>query len=277
MASRPPLNTGTLPSTRSAVPTVRDVTIRDINNAIGAVNQQLTLLNDLINQVNLKASTAQQSNAQGSITFSQLQQQLASLQSAVSAISTFSAEITVRADSAVTLFDVVYPTSSVGVSPVDTQDPTAIFGITGVATSAASAGGNVTVRRYGPVTVSGASFDIGRAVYAQIGEGLTQVPNYAKVAIPVGVAVAADIVEVRPGWPVLRERGLYPDTYEGLMPVALSLIEDVLDFVNSVFGQPDGIMVKVGAQILTREIVSPSGSGVSVADGDGVFGNPSIT
>ncbi len=271
------LNTGTLPAKRSAVPVVKAMDLRDINNSFAAVEQQLRTLNTLANEANLKAGQAQVNNSQGGISLLQLQQQLAALQAALAGVVTFSAEVTLRADVAVSLFDPVYPTSNGGVSPVDTQDLTAIFAVTGVATAASAAGGNVTVRRYGPVTVSGADFELGRAVYAQVGGGLTQAPNYAKSAVPVGVAVGTEIVEVRPGWPALQERGLYPDTFEDTMPVTLGLVNQVLDFVNSIFGQPDGIMVKVGAQIVTREIVSPSGSAVEVYDGDGVMGNPQIS
>lgn len=271
------LNTATSEVRRSAVPVVKALDLRDINNTVAAIDQQLRVLNAQVNEANLKAGQAQLQNSQGVGSLLQIQQQLASLQSALAAVAGFSAEVTLRADATVALYDAVYPTSNGGVSPVDTQDLTAVFAVTGIATSPASAGGTLTVRRFGPVDVPGSDFEIGRAVYAQVGSGLTQFPNYASVALPVGVAVSSTVLEVRPAYPALNVAAQYSDGYDDFVPVTLMLVRQVLDFVNSIFGQEDGIMVKVGGQIVTREIVSPSGSGTNVTNGDGVFGNPSIT
>lgn len=274
MATR--LNTGLMPTTRSAVPVVKRLDLRDINNSVSAINQQLDLLNKLANEANLKAGQAQLTNSQGSISLTQLQQQIALLQSQIAAITTFSAVVTLRADTAIATNDIVYPTSNGGVSPVDTQDPTAIFGVTGVAVAAVAAGGNVEVRRFGPMDIDGAEFEVGRAVYAQVGGGLTQYPQYAAVALPIGVAATETVLEVRPGYPALLEAPAY-STVEDFMPVTLWMIRTVYDLVNTIIGQPDGIVVKVGDQLITREIVTPSGSGLNVFDGDGVMGNPSIS
>lgn len=263
---------------RPSISPVKELDLRSINNALNEVRQQFIVLNQQLQLVNLKAGQNALNASQGSGNVVALQQQVAALTALVGTLAagSLAPTATYRSDRAVQTNDPVYATSDGGVSPVDTQDPTAIFAVLGLATSNAAIGANVVVRRSGPMAVTGASFEVGRAVYAQAGSGLTQYPNYAAVAIPVGVATATNAMDVRCAWPALLETPLYSGGYEQFMPVALALVENVLSFVTSVFGQPDGILVKVGGQLVTREIVTPSGSGLNVLDGDGVFGNPSI-
>jgi hypothetical protein len=262
-----------------SVPNIRSADVREINNALNAIRQQLITLNGAVNQIGLKAGqNALNANSSGGA-LALLQQQVAQLTEAVAVLAAGSLAplATYRADAAISVNDPVFSTSDGGVSPVDTQDPTAIFAVVGIATTNASLNGNITVRRAGQLSVTGAGFEAGRAVYAQSGSGLTQTPNYDTVAIPVGVATASETMDVRGAWPTLLELPMYAGGYEQYMPVALSLVENTLAFVESIFGQPDGIVVKVGDQLITREIVTPSGSGLNVYDGDGVFGNPTIS
>ncbi|MEY4429533.1 MAG: hypothetical protein RLZZ182_2222 [Pseudomonadota bacterium] len=258
---------------------IRSLDLREINNALNGIRQQLFTLGNYIDQVNLKAGQNALNSGGSSSTLLQLQQQVAVLQQTVSTLVAGGSGPTgtYRADAAVSTNDPVFVTSDGGVSPVDTQDPAAIFAAIGVATADASAGGQVVVRRSGVQTVGGASFETGRAVYAQVGSGLTQWPNYADVAIPVGVAVSEAAFEVRTAWPAQQTAPIYAGGYEDFLPVTYGLVRSVLEMVESIYNEPDGIVVKIGHQFVTREIVTPSGSGLDVQDGDGVFGNPSIS
>lgn len=261
----------------SSIPVVKSVDARDINNALNAVRECIRVLAQDVNTASLQAGQNTVNANQGSTSFAVLQGQIALLQSQVNALTAAGVGPTAsyRADAAIVKFDVVYPTSSGGVSPVDTQDPSAIFAAAGIATADATIGSLVTVQRSGDISTVGAGFERGRAVYAQSGNGLTQYPNYADVAIPVGVAVASDIVSVRTAWPALQTVPMYAG-YENFMPVTLGLIRRALELVESVFNQPDGLVVKVGDQLYTRAITTSSGSGIDIADGDGVFGDPRI-
>jgi hypothetical protein len=258
---------------------IRSLDLREINNALNGIRQQLFTLGSYIDQVNLKAGQNALNSGGSTDAVGQIQQQLTALQNNLNALIATGVGPTAayRADVAVAPGDPVYPTSDGGVSPVDTQDPTAIFAVIGIAAADAAVGGNVMVVRSGPMTIPGSSFETGRAVYAQIGSGLTQWPNYAEVAIPVGVAVSESVLDVRAAWPTLRAAPTYDDGYEDFLPVAYGLVRSVLEMVESIYNEPDGIVVKIGHQFVTREIVTPSGSGLDVQDGDGVFGNPSIS
>lgn len=262
---------------RSEIATVKALDLRSINNAINAISQQLRVIAAAADAANDKAALNAFTAKQSAGSLIPFQQQLASLQTAVAALTAGSQAPTLsyRADAAVVAFDPVYPTSDGGVSPVDTQDPTAIFAVVGVATSSVSSGGNVTVRRSGAMDITGADFEAGRAVYAEIGSGLTQYPSYAGVAIPIGVALTSTTMDVRPAWPALLAVPPYAG-HEDFMPVALAAVRDVLEFVSTLFGQEDGFVVKVGNQLITRSIITPSGSGLDITDGDGVHGDPSI-
>lgn len=264
---------------RSEIPVVKGNNARDINGAIDAIRQQLRVIAASADLANLRAGQNALNASNGAGSLATLQQQIASLQQQINALSAggLTPVGTYRADQIITALDPVYATSDGGVSPVDTEDPTAIFAVIGVATSNAALGSNVTVRRSGGMTVTAAGFETGRAVYAQVGGGLTQIPNYATVTIPIGVATGATSMDVRAAWPALRQTPPYGDGYEQFMPVTLAAVLDVLEIVRTLFGQSDGIVVKVGDQFVTREIVTPSGSSISVIDGDGVFGNPTIS
>lgn len=261
----------------SSIPVVKSVDVRDINNAFNAVRECVRVLSTAISSVGSQANQTTFNATQGNTNIAALQAQLAALQVQVNALAATAggATATYRADATIVKFDVLYPTSDGGVSPVDTQDPTAIFAAVGIATADASIGSSVVTQQTGTLSVTGAGFDPGRAVYAQSGNGLTQYPNYADVALPVGVAISANAVSVRAAWPALRTLPMYAG-YEDFMPVALGLIRHAFELVESVFSQPDGLVVKVGDQLLTRAITTSSGSGIDIFDGDGIFGDPRI-
>jgi hypothetical protein len=261
----------------SSIPVVKSVDVRDINNAFNAVRECVRVLNEAVSAVNAQANQTTFNASQGSTSTAALQGQLAALQAQVNALSAAGVgpTATYRADAVIVRFDVVYPTSSGGVSPVDTQDSAAIFAAVGIATADAAIGSPIVVQQAGVINTAGAGFERGRAVYAQSGNGLTQYPNYADVAIPVGVAIASDAVNVRTAWPALQTVPMYAG-YENFMPVAFGLIRRALELVESVFDQPDGLVVKVGDQLYTRAITTSSGSGIDIADGDGIFGDPRI-
>lgn len=266
-------------------PAVSPVKGTDIPDLLRSLNNALSLIREQIFQVQLLAENAQKqagqntyNASQGSGSVSQLQQQLAALQSALAELQSGSLAptATYRADQVVASLDPVFPTSAGGVTPIDTQDPTQIFACIGIAISNAAIGANVTVRRSGVQVGAGVGFERGRAVYAQIGGGLTQVPNYAAVALPIGVAINDTDIEVRAAWPSVHEKPIYGGGFEDFMPVTLALVRATLELVDSLAGQPDGFVVKVGGVMTTRVLIAGSGAGIVIDNEDGAAGDPTF-
>lgn len=259
---------------RSAIPVVKRVDVRDINNALGAVDSQLRVLNTAIDTVNLKVGQSAISSANAGGTLTLLQQQVNALIATVSALSsTINGPTgTYRADTEITEGDPVFPSSSGGVSAVDTQDPTAIFAVFGVATSNATPGANVVIRTSGVMSITGADFEAGRAVYAQLGSGLTQHPNYADVAIPIGVAITAGTMDVRAAWPAIRETPLYPGGYEDFLPVVYGLVREAIGLEAQIGALATGLLVKTGTSTYAvRQLVA--GANITITNPTGVPGN----
>jgi hypothetical protein len=156
-----------------------------------------------------------------------LQAQINTLKTLVNAINVAGAAVNFLADVDLTLGDVVYPSSNGFVNLVDPNDPFSVFAAVGVVTTTATTGNPVTVQRFGHLDVGG-SFDIGRAVYANAGGGLTQTPAYGLVAIPVGVADGASSLYVLPAWPSLLTDEFDPG-FDGYVPVTLQLLRQIID------------------------------------------------
>jgi hypothetical protein len=214
----------------SSIPVVKTVDVRDINNALNAVRECIRVLSDALNAVGSQANQTTFNASQGNANIAALQAQIAALQAQVDALTaSINGSTTVyRADAVISVFDTVYPTSDGGVSPVDTEDPTAVFSMLGVAITSAAIGVPVTVRWSGVVTITGSAFDAGRAVYAQVGGGVTQYPSYASVAIPIGVAISATSFWVSPQYPALRT-DVFDPGYQDFIPATLGLVHQLID------------------------------------------------
>lgn len=257
---------------RPGIADIRTLDVRTVQAAVAAARQRIEAIEAAVNT--LQATTGASSSAASIAT---LTAQVAQLTSTVNTLAaTASGDRAVyRADNAIEALHAVYATSEDGVSQVNLFDPAALYAPVGVAVLGAAATAQVTVQQAGYLDVPGASFTTGAPVFAGV-DGLTQRPDYTGVVLPLGVAVGATAMWVAPGWPAVQSPGVYSD-YELFLPVTLGLVRETLDLVNGLLAQGDGIVVKIGDNLVTREIVSPSGGGVTVTDGDGVLGNPTLT
>jgi hypothetical protein len=240
----------------SSIPVVKTVDVRDINNALNAVRECIRVLSDALTAVGSQANQTTFNAAQGNANIAALQAQIASLQAQLAALAASAVGPTAvyRADQVISVLDSVYPTSNGGVSPVDTQDPTAVFAAIGVAATSAAIGAPVTVRLSGSLSVIDAGFETGRAVYAQNGGGLTQYPSYADVAVPVGVATGAEQMDVRAAWPTLLVQPLYAAGYEDFLPASWKLMRDAFELAQSFNAQHDGVLSKTGTNTVSTAL-----------------------
>lgn len=262
-------------SSGPAIPVVRSNDPRSIEGALNAIRQRFAVLE---RQIAATAAQAGQSSfvlSQSNASTANLQAQISTLANQVAALEVASGGpvASYRADVAVDTGDAVFMSSDAGVSVVDPHDPTTIFGLVGVATASVAAGAQIMVRRSGVHTMPLASLEPGRAVYAQVGGGLTQWPSYAAVAVPVGVALTPTTMAVAPAWPAQRDLPFYPGGYEDFLPATLGLVRDVVELLQALLDQPDGFVVKVGDQLVTRALVAGSGTGIVIDNGDGVDGD----
>ena len=258
---------------KPSIPVLREVEIRAVQGALSAISERLRLIEAQLATTAAVAGNTSVTNSQVNATVNALQAQVARLAATVAALVS-SSILTLRADAAIAQYDPVWFSSDGGVSPVNLGDPEAIYGVIGIATAAATSGANVTVQVGGVLAVVGAVFTPGGPVFADIG-GLTQFPSYTNLVVPIGVAAGVSSVGIMPSWPVLLQPGVYA-TYEDFLPVTYRLARDAIEVIGALLTQPDGIVVLSAGTLITREIVSLSGSGITVTDGDGVLGNPTI-
>lgn len=125
----------------------------------------------------------------------------------------------------------VLPLTDTTVGVADASDPLRMFGVIGLAVNAATAGSAVNVQRRGVFAVSGAAFELHRAVYVGDGTNLTQTPDYEATAAPIGVAVSATHVFINPDFPTLLGPvfdSSVGDAYLKYLPVSYSMLGDLM-------------------------------------------------
>lgn len=211
---------------KPAISTLRgDLSLRQVQILADQVRERLIAIEQALGTTTAQAGQNTLQQTQANLAISQLRQQLAQLQAQIDALTGDVFE-DFATDEAITANSAVYPSSSEGVSLADPTNPLAVFAVLGLATNSAGAGGRVRVRKRGPMQIDDAGFDVGRAVYVGTGGTLTQAPSYASVAIPVGVAIAADYVYVLPDFPALYVEGFDPG-FDEFMPITYGLAQQI--------------------------------------------------
>jgi hypothetical protein len=255
------------------ITTPRQLDLQQLAAVVGNIRQRFEALEALLNTTSQQAGRSSVLAGQSNATISNLQRQISALQSTVDDLGAGSDLETLRADTNIDIFAAVYPSTDGGVSQVSPGDPVAVYAVSGIATTSATAGSSVIIRKRGVLQVSGAVYEPGGPVYVGL-DGLTQVPDYLNVAIPIGVAVSADEVDINPGWPALQYPGMYSG-YEFFLPATWGLVRDAVELANDVIAAANGILVKTGTgAVVSRTLVA--GSNITIANPDGVDGNPVI-
>jgi hypothetical protein len=253
-----------------AITTPNQMLLRPVQAAVQAIRERIEKLEAAVIAVqNSSASSSLQSTVTG------LQIQVAQIQAAVNALSaatTGTETETLIAGAAISAYDVVYGSASGQCKRINPADPATIYNPLGVATSSAVSGASVTVQLHGVLNVSTAAFTTGQPVFVSADGTLTQHPNYENVAIPVGMALSATVLYVQVGLPSLQYLSTSPAEF--WMPVTYGLMHVVLDLLNGLLVQPNGLVVLDSGSLITRTLVA--GSNITIAHPDGVTGNPII-
>lgn len=256
---------------KPAVLTPKALDLRAVQGTIGAIRERLQFIESAL------ATAGSPSTAQAS-DISTLQFQLAQLTARVTAVERAvrpGDTVSLVAGGAIAAGDPVVATGLNTCATVDVTDPTAVYAVIGLAQTAAVTGQTVVVTRQGSFPVVEGTLDVGRAVYANLGGGLTQYPSYTEVAIPVGVATGATTVWVDPGWPALQALG-FESGYEDFLPAATGLVRDAVLLTEDFNVASNGLVAKVGENNVTARTLTGTASRMAVSNGDGVGGNPTV-
>lgn len=255
------------------ITTPRQLDLKQLAAVVGNIRQRFEALEVVLNTTSLQAGQSSVLAGQSNAAISSLQRQVSALQSVVDGLSGDTDLEVFRADTDIDIFAPVYPSTDGGVSQVSPGDPVAVYAVCGIATASATAGSSVTIRKRGAMTIAGAVYEAGGPVYVGL-DGLTQVPDYLNVAIPIGVAVGTDEVDVNPGWPALQYPGVYSG-YEFFLPATWGLVRDAVNLAADFNAAANGLVVRAGTDdVVTRSIVA--GSGIVVVNGDGTAGDITI-
>jgi hypothetical protein len=259
---------------KPAINPIRELELTGVAAAMSAARQRIELLEKEVSAAVAQLGQSSLSASQSSASIANLQSQISVLRSRVDALGTDDDVQTFRADGPIDAGTAVYTSSAGGVSQVSPGDPVAIYGVIGVAVASAVEGANVSVRLRGTMQIVGAVFEPGGPVYVGLG-GLTQFPDYINVAIPVGVAVTTDRLDVAPGWPALQHPGVYSE-YEFFLPATWGLVRDAVTLAADLNAASNGIVVRTGVDdIATRSLSAPA-AGLTISNSDGVAGNPTF-
>jgi hypothetical protein len=259
-------------SGRPAIIDPRSMDLRAFQGAVQSIRARIATLDTAVNGLQLMVG----SSSLGAQVVS-LQQQLISLTARLTTVENslgVNDTTEVLVDQAVAAGMPIVPTTNGHGKLADPSDAAAVFGVIGLTTKEAAAGQSATVQRRGVLAISGAAFEVGRAVYAGPGGELVQHPSYGTVALPVGVAVSSGAVWVAPGEPVLLATGLDTE-YERYMSASVELVTEALDFLAAFNALPDGLLVKTGSDLRARTLTE--GTQIWIDNPDGVDGNPVIS
>lgn len=264
-----------MPLGAPAIPGVRALQLRDVQVAIDRIRERFQTVESQLTSTTAQAGQSTLTLGQSNASISNLQRQLSALVSRVDAIGAPTDKLeTFIAAAAIEQYDPVYVTTAGFVSPVSPTEPDAIYGVIGVATTAAALGASVVVRKSGTMQIVGAVFQAGGPVYAGL-DGLTQFPDYVNVAVPVGVAVGTDQLDVTPGWPALQYPGVYSE-FETFLPATWGLVRDAVQLTDDFNAAASGIVVKTGFDDVSTRTLQQPAAGITIANPAGTAGDPAF-
>ena len=168
------------------------------------------------------------------------------------------------AGEAIAAGQVIVPLSANTVGVADPNDTARIFGVLGIATGPAAPAAAVLVQRSGVYTFTSAmGFQVGRAVYCDTLGGVTQMPSYDAVTIPLGVAVSANAVFVDPDSPALLQPTFssgFENPFEDYLPATYALIKTLGSLESLIAALP----YQSGADLLMEVPVLTDAGNVAV-------------
>lgn len=264
-----------MPLGSPAIPGVRALQLRDVQVAIDRIRERFQAVESQLTTTTAQAGQSTLTLGQSNASISNLQRQLSALVSRVDAIGAPTDKLeTFTAAAAVEQYDPVYVTTAGFVSPARPAEPDTIYGVIGVATTAAASGANVVVRKSGTMQIAGAVFQAGGPVYVGL-DGLTQFPDYVNVAVPVGVAVGTDQLDVTPGWPALQYPGVYSE-FETFLPATWGLVRDAVQLTDDFNAAASGIVVKTGFDDVSTRTLQQPAAGITITNPAGTAGDPTF-
>lgn len=264
-----------MPLGQPAIPGVRTLALRDVQGAIDRIRERFAAVESQVATTTAQAGQTTFTLGQSNASISNLQRQVSALVTRLDALPTPTDRLeTFIAAAAIEQYDPVYVTTAGYVSPASATEINAAYGVIGVATTGAALGGNVVVRKSGTMQIAGAVFEPGGPVYLGL-DGLTQFPDYVGVAIPVGVAVGTDQLDVTPGWPALQYPGVYSE-FETFLPATWGLVRNAVELTDDFNSAANGIIAKTGfGDVSTRTLQQPA-AGVTITNPAGIAGDPTF-
>jgi hypothetical protein len=264
-----------MPLGQPAIPGVRTLALRDVQGAIDRIRERFAAVEIQVATTTAQAGQTTLTLGQSNASISNLQRQVSALVTRLDALPTPTDRLeTFIAAAAIEQYDPVYVTAAGYVLPASATEINAAYGVIGVATTGAALGGNVVVRKSGTMQIAGAVFEPGGPVYVGLG-GLTQFPDYVGVAVPVGVAVGTDRLDVTPGWPALQYPGVYSE-FETFLPATWGLVRNAVELTDDFNSAANGIVAKTGfGDVSTRTLQQPA-AGVTITNPAGIAGDPTF-
>lgn len=260
---------------KPAVPLVKAPEVRSIEQALAAVRERLRLLDAAVNSLSTGSSSSL------SNTVAALQANIQALNRRVTQLELqigVTDVVVLTAAEAISIGDAIVMVGESTCGVVNPADPTRVHACIGLAQGAAASGQSVNVQRRGSFTIPVGTLEPGRAVYAQLGGGLTQVPGYSAYAVPVGIATSATTLWVQPADPALLNPDTYTSEFDLPVPVSYALllnqlgaIASLVDLLNQ--GENGYVIVYQGMFGIDPNGGGGGGGGVS----DGTYGQITVT
>ncbi len=259
---------------KPAVPLVKEPSVRSIEQALSAVRDRLRQLDVAV------AALGTSSSSSLSNTVAALQANIQALNRRVTQLELqigVTDVVVLTAAESISIGDAIVMLGASTCGVVNPGDPTRVHACIGLAQGAASAGQAVNVQRRGSFTIPVGTLEPGRAVYAQLGGGLTQVPGYSAYAVPVGIATSATTLWVQPADPALLNPDTYTSEFDLPVPVSYALllnqlgaIASLVDLLNQ--GENGYVIVYQG-----MFGIDPNGGGGGGGVSDGTYGQITVT